>query len=239
VITRVAAAHPAKAFLGRPFYFGMAILAAAIVTYGFSRTIDAGLIHPSFVVPAILYVHVALFTGWIVLLLVQTGLIQAHHVRWHRTIGLSSIGFGAALVVVGLWVSVVMARIEAQQGDAQAGPFLAVPVGDMLIFGTLFGLGVWYRKRIETHRRLMLMAALSLTGAAFGRFPTFIVPHGGWFYLAADMMIFIGVVRDLLVQRRVHRVYAIGLPLVMLTHLVTIGIRYSHWWAVASQSFIR
>jgi uncharacterized membrane protein YozB (DUF420 family) len=239
VATSIATARPSETFLARRFYFFMAVLAAAIVTYGFSRTIDEGLIHPSFVVPTILYFHVALFVGWLLLLLVQTGLVQTRHVKLHRKIGLSSIGFGAALALVGVWVSIVMARIEAQQGDPQAGPFLIVPFADMAFFGILFGLGVRYRKVIEAHRRLMLMAALSLTGAAFGRFPTFIVPHGGWYYLAVDMMVFLGVTRDLAVQRRVHLVYMIGLPLMMVGQLVTISIRYSHWWAVMSQALIK
>ena len=237
--TSIAAARPSETFLNRRFYFAMAVLAAAIVTYGFSRTIDEGLIHPNFVVPAILYAHVALFVGWLLLLLVQTGLAQIRQVKLHRTIGLSSIGFGAALPVVGVWVAIVMARIEAQQGDPQAGPFLIVPFADMLFFAVLFGLGVRYRKKIGTHRRLMLMAALSLTGAAFGRFPTFIVPHGGWYYLAVDVMVFLGVARDLLVQRSVHRVYLIALPLMMAGQIVTIWIRYSHWWAVMSQGLIQ
>ena len=226
-------------FLARRFYFLMAVLAAAVVTYGFSRTIDEGLIHPSFVVPVILYVHVALFVGWLVLLLVQTGLVQAQRVNLHRRIGLGSVGFGAALVIAGVWVSIVMARIEAGQGDPQAGPFLIVPFADMVFFALLFGLGVWYRRKVEMHRRLMLMAAITLTGAAFGRFPAFIVPHGGWFYLAIDVFIFLGVIRDLLVQRRVHPVYLVGLPLLMTGQLVTISIRYSHWWAGASQVFIQ
>lgn len=234
-----AAARPSGTFLGRRFYFVMAVLAAAVVAYGFSRTIDEGLIHPSFVIPLILYVHVALFVGWILLLIVQTGLVQARQVKLHRKLGLSSVGFGVALPIVGIWVSIVMARIEAQQGDAHAGPFLAIPFADMLFFAVLFGLGVWYRKSAETHRRLMLMAALSLTGAGFGRFPSFIVPHGGWFYLAVDVMIFAGIARDLIVQRRVHRVYQIGVPLLMMGQLLAIWIRYSDWWAVMSQGLLR
>ena len=237
--TSIAAARPSESYVGGRFYFVMAVLTAAIVTFGFSRTIDEGLIHPHFVVPAILYVHVALFVGWLLLLLVQTGLVQTRRVKRHRQIGLSSIGFGAALPVVGVWVAIVMARIAAQQGDSQTAPFLIVPFADMLSFAVLFGLGVWYRKTIEAHRRLMVMAALSLTGAAFGRFPTFIVPHGGWYYLAVDLMISLGVARDLIVQRRVHWVYLIGLPLMMAGQIVTLSIRYSDWWAVMSQALIR
>jgi hypothetical protein len=223
--------------LARPFYFYMAILAAAVVTYGFSRTIDAGLIHPSFVVPAILYVHVATFVGWLALLLLQTGLIQSGRGALHRRIGLASIGFGAGLVVVGVWVSIVMARLEAARGDAQAGSFLIVPFADMAVFGTLFALGVRYRRSPETHRRLMLMAAFSLTAAAFARFPQFIVPRG-WYPAAVDVAIGLGVLRDLMVQKRVHRVYLIGLPLLIAAQVLTAAIHHAAWWAAASKVFL-
>jgi hypothetical protein len=239
VAISIAAPRPSVAFLGRRFYFLMAVLVAGIVSYGFSRTIDEGLIHPNFVVPMILYAHVALFVGWILLLLVQTGLVQTRRVKLHRAIGLGSIAFGTVLPVVGVWVSIAMARIEARQGDPQAGPFLIIPFADMVFFAILFGLAVRYRRTIEAHRRLMLMAALTLTAAAFGRFPTFIVPHGGWYYLAVDAMILLGVARDLLVQGRVHRVYLIGLPLMMAGQSVVIAVRYSHWWAVMSQGLIQ
>jgi hypothetical protein len=225
------------ALLDRRFYFLMAVLATSVVVYGFSRTIDAGLIHPDFVVPWILYAHVAVFAGWLVLLLVQTALIQARQVRLHRRIGLASIGFGVALVVVGFWVAIVMARLEAARGDTSAGPFLIVPFADMAVFATLFGLGIRYRSSPETHRRLMLMAAFSLTAAAFARFPQFIVPPG-WYPAAVDVAIGLGALRDLIVLHRVHRVYLIGIPLLVAAQCVTGAIHHSAWWAAASQALL-
>lgn len=235
--TELVRANPLSLLLQRRFYFSMALAMAVIVAAGFSRTIDAGLIHPSFVVPWILYVHVALFVGWILLLIVQTGLVQTRQVQLHRTLGLSSVGFGVALVIVGVWVSLAMARIEAQQGDAGASAFLIVPFFDMLAFSLLFGIGVRLRRHVELHRRLMLMAAWSLTAAAFGRLP--IVPQGGWFYFGVDLMIFLGVLRDLLVAGRIHRVYLIALPLMMVGQFATISTLRAAWWMDFSQALIR
>jgi hypothetical protein len=61
----------------RPFYFWMALLIAAVVIYGFSFTVNANLFHPPTERPAILYVHGALFTGWLVFLIVAVG-VGAH-----------------------------------------------------------------------------------------------------------------------------------------------------------------
>ena len=52
------------------------------------------------------------------------------------------------------------------------------------------------------------------------------------FYAGVDAVILLGVVRDLLVSRRVHRIYLITLPIlivcqIVVVHTVTSG---SAWW---------
>jgi hypothetical protein len=57
--------------------------------------------------------------------------------------------------------------------------------------------------------------------AGFMRFP---VPDAwfdtGWFYAAVDALALIAVSRDLIVQRRVHVAYAVGLPLMAVGQFV-------------------
>src|SRR5215470_13557360 len=52
-------------FLEDYFYFAMALVIPAIVVFGFSFTIDRNLIHPAIPRPSILYVHAAVFSGWL------------------------------------------------------------------------------------------------------------------------------------------------------------------------------
>ena len=54
------------------FYFSMSLLIAIVVFYGFSRTVNAGLIHPSSPRPTILYLHAAIFTAWVLLFILQS-----------------------------------------------------------------------------------------------------------------------------------------------------------------------
>jgi len=216
----------------------MAMAIAAVVTFGFSRTVDQGLIHPKFVVPAALYIHVGVFVGWILFLIAQTTLVQMRQVRLHRILGWGGLGFAGVLVASGVWVALVMAGIEAREGDADAGAFLIVPFMDMVNFSVLFTLGALRRNDLEAHRRLMIMAGASLTGAAFSRFPAYIIPHGGWYYLAVDLLIGIGVLRDLIVDRRVHPVYVLGVPALMTVQLLTYFVLHAAWWAKASRGLI-
>jgi hypothetical protein len=62
-MTRIAAA------LDRYFYFFMSLAIAAVVAYGFSHTVDKRLLHAVPARPAILYLHAAVFSGWVIFLI--------------------------------------------------------------------------------------------------------------------------------------------------------------------------
>ena len=59
----------------------------------------------------------------------------------------------------------------------------------------------------------MLLATCALTGAAFGRIPVMHSPLS--FYGGVDGLILLGVLRDLAVNRRIHPVYAMSMPLLV------------------------
>ena len=68
---------------------------------------------------------------------------------------------------VGAATALVTTRLEAGDGAAavQGEALLAVSFFDMVCFAALFFIAVWYRKRPDYHRRLMLMATCGLTVA--------------------------------------------------------------------------
>jgi hypothetical protein len=88
----------------------------------------------------------------------------------------------------------------------------------MVSFSVTFVLAFYWRTKPEFHRRLILMASCALTAAAFGRFPIAAI-RDVWFYAGVDSLILLGVVRDLMVNKRIHPVYLYGLPLLMLGQL--------------------
>ena len=91
--------------------------------------------------------------------------------------------------------------------------FLIVPLFDIVAFAIPLGLAILWRARPERHRRLMLLATRALTGAAFGRIPTMHIPLS--FYGSFDVLILLGVFHDLAVNRRIHAVYMISIPLLV------------------------
>lgn len=201
---------------GRWFYLAGALGVAGVAAYGFSQTIGDGLIHPAIPRPPILYVHATVMCAWLALFITQASLVRAGQVKLHRRLGLFGLGLGAAIPLIGLPTAIVMRRFDIVHLHDTLN-FVAVPLTDMVMFAVPFALAILWRRQPDRHRRLMYLATCTLLSAGFGRFP---VPDAwfdfGWFYFAIDAMVLAGAGADLLSLRRVHPVYAIGLPLLAL-----------------------
>jgi hypothetical protein len=202
-----------RSFLDRFFYLGMSLLVAAVVIFGFSHTIGANLLHPDVPPPWILFVHAIVFSSWVLLFITQSALVRVSKVSVHRRLGLFGAVLGGILPVLGVTTALIMLHWHVQR-EGGNGAGLSLPFNDMITFSLTFGLAIYWRRRPEFHRRLMLMATCCLTGAAFARFPESMVPANG-FYACVDLLILLGVLRDLLVTRRVHVVYRYALPCMM------------------------
>jgi hypothetical protein len=220
-------------FLIKYFYLSMSLLIAAVVVFGFSHTVDQNLIHATPPRPWILWVHGAVFSGWLIFFVFQAALVRTHHVKLHRRTGWFGAGLGVLIPVLGIWTAIVMDRFQVIQlhlPAARTYPFFSIQALDMTSFTVLFWLAVYWRKNPEYHRRLVLIATCALTAAGFGRFPT-VVWHN-WFYAGVDALILLGFARDLIVNRRIHMVYRYALPVLIVCQIFAVQIWLHHpaWW---------
>jgi Na+-transporting NADH:ubiquinone oxidoreductase subunit NqrE len=198
--------------LDKYFYCFMSLLIAVVVVYGFSHTVDKNLIHPAVPRPFILYVHAAIFSGWVVFLIFQSALVRTHNVQLHRLTGWFGVALGVTIPVLGVSTAITMARFKILHFHSMsAASDLIISFFDMIAFTIPFALAIYWRKKPEFHRRLILIASCALTAAAFGRFPPQLLSPG-FFYAGVDILILLGAVRDLVVNRRIHRVYRYALP---------------------------
>jgi hypothetical protein len=210
-------------WLEKYFYFCMSLLIAAVVIYGFSHTVDNRLIHGNPRRPFLLWAHAVLFSGWVAFYITQSLLVRVRKIKLHRTLGWAGAALGTSMVVIGPWVAVVMARFDTiQLHRANRDAFLIVQLFDMVAFATCFGLAILWRKNPERHRRLMLIATCALTGAAFGRMPFMHAPIS--FYGGIDGLILLGALRDLVVNRRIHAVYLIAIPLLIAAQVAVSNV---------------
>ncbi|MFZ0758790.1 MAG: hypothetical protein WAM69_02470 [Candidatus Sulfotelmatobacter sp.] len=239
-VTARSRVFPRGGFLNRYFYFSMSLLLAAIVVDGFSRTINQNLFHPAVPRPFILWIHGAAFAGWVTFFICQSTLVRLHKVSWHRSIGWFGAGLATVMVPLGITTAIVMGRFDTVRlHEGGAAAFLIVPFYDMLAFGTLIALAISWRKRPEIHRRLIFIATCGLMDAPFGRFD-YLFNHN-LFYPCLDLLMFLGVVRDLLVDRRVHKVYLYALPLLMVGQSLAVYIWRTDpsWWHAIAHAILR
>ena len=226
-----------KKILNQYFYFLMSLVIAAVVVYGFSHTVSQNLFHPNPIPPVILWAHAIAFSGWVVFFIVQSSLVRIRKVSIHRTLGWFGLALGVAMILLGVTTAVIMARFHLQHGGGFGDPaaFLAIPLQDMLSFGTFFTLAIWWRKRPEWHRRFILIASCALTAAAWGRAP--FIPFD-WFYSGVDALVLLGALRDLVVMKRVHPIYLWALPAMIVTQTTAVHIMihqtpawmaFAHW----------
>ena len=223
-------------FLDRYFYLCMSLLIAGVVVYGFSHTVSARLFHTTIPRPRVLYFHAAVFSTWILFFVFQSVLIRTHNVRVHKVTGWFGAVLGIFVAVLGVLVAVAMTRFDLLQLHSGFPPVaIFLPFNDMFCFTVPFVLAIYWRKRSDFHRRLLLLATCALTSAAFTRFPENKLPFV-ISYVCVDLMVALGVVRDLIIERRVHRVYLIGLPCFILCQAVVVfltltGNPYLVGWA--------
>lgn len=228
-----------KIFLSRYFYLCMSFALAGLVVWGFSHTVNANLLHANPPRPLLLWVHGAVFSTWMVFFVAQSLLVRVRKVSIHRLLGWFGAGLATVMVVLGFTIAVVMTRFDTrvlQQKGVES--FLSVPFTDMILFGSFMALAIYWRKKPEYHRRLMFIATCQLMDAAIGRFD-FMFNHN-LFYPALDVLVVLGMMRDWVVDGRVHKVYLYALPSIIIVQgLSMYAWRINPaWWATITHAIL-
>jgi hypothetical protein len=224
----------------RLFYTGMSIASVITVFVGFAPTYYLRSYSVAAPLTTLVHVHGLVFTSWIVLFFAQTVLIARHRIGIHRQLGVAGAGLAALLVVVGLTTAVAFARRNVATGGAGTLAFLAIPVGDMLVFAILATAGILNRRRPEMHKRLMLIATISLLGAAISRWPFAIMQTGAVpFFVVTDLFVLVGVCYDLVSRRRIHSAYVWGGLLLVISQPIRLAVGHTDAWLALAGRFIR
>ena len=243
--TQSSAQAPVGAY-DRLFYGGMAIAMAALVFSGFApsyymkffgdtapATVSGGPFTP------LVRLHGALFTGWVLLFIAQTALVASHRLSVHRRLGVAGAMLAAAMVLVGTFTAVATAK----RGGAPVGvdplAFLAIPIFDMVLFATFVTAALVLRRNKDTHKRLMLLAYISIIVAAVARLPG-VLPLGplAFFGLGYSLAV-VAVIYDLVSRRRVHKAYLWGGALMVASVPLRLAISDTGLWQAFAQALTK
>lgn len=227
----------------RLFYSGMAIALGLTVLVGFAPTYYLGFFGggPSATITgepftALVHLHGALFSAWVVLFVAQTALIASHRVAVHRRLGVAGAAIATAMIVAGT----VLAVDTAARGSAPAGmdplAFLAIPVFDMIVFAILIAAALAHRRDRETHKRLMLLAYIGIIVPAIARLPGVLPLLGppGAFALSL-LFVAVAAAYDFLARGRVHRAYLWGGALLIVSVPLRLFVSGTGTWRAVAE----
>ena len=195
----------------RWFFGGMGVAAAVTVFVGFAPTYFLKDLLGGPPLTPLRHVHGFLFTSWIILFIAQTSLIAARHVDVHRRLGVAGGVLAGMMVAAGTALAVeAVRRGVAPPGVGSVEAFFAVPIGDMLMFGGLVACGLYYRRKPEMHKRLMLLATIGILDAAIARWPLVAGTGPLVFFGLTDLFIVAAWLYDFRTRGKVHPAFLCG-----------------------------
>ena len=193
---------------GRPFFLIMSVLLAGIDVFGFSHTVPSDFAAPDF--PLILWVHAAVFTAWLVLLVLQPVLVQSGSIRLHKRLGWAGVALACAMVALGAIAILLALWANAVPPFYPHGLFLIRGVVGLLLFAGLVAAGALQRRKPGWHKRLMLCASIVVVLPGLERAMPLDLFGADWPFAVdglIDTIALAGPAADLIGQRRVHPAY--------------------------------
>lgn len=194
--------------------------------------------------------HGAATGAWLLLFLVQAVLGATRRIAVHRLLGTAAALLAVLVVVLGYLSVIELTRRgfdlsgdlsrafpppPTSTADRAVGIF--APLAGLLTFGALVAAGVWNRHNREVHKRLMLLAVVSLAPVPFlhlaGHLGIYWPELVGLFLAIGQaisvLLLFASAIHDKLSRRRIHPVslwVPVGLlaaPILMNMVVVTSG----------------
>ena len=224
----------------RYFFVILSSVYALVAVVGFAPEFNdlfGGTFQFSFV-PAIAYTHGALMMAWLLFFIVQTSLAASGVLKWHRTLGLASIGLAVAMwATMGVVSAGQLIRLTSLDVEAPGWVYDVVlsQLCTMVLFPFLFVWGILARRDSSSHKRLLSLAALVLLQPAVDRM--YWLPNSGMPYLWPMLVLLIPLfVFDLLSIKRIHPVTLIGTGAIIVTNMaINLILAMPGWHPFAAQ----
>ena len=226
----------------RYFYFHMALACMAVAFLGFAPTYWLPLAEGSFASTPVVHFHGLLFFTWTLYFAFQTWLAASGRTARHRSLGVIGVSLATAMTIFGFLVAVNAMKRSAAIGQTDAGiAFAIVPLSGILFFAVVFALAIANTRRPEIHKRLMLLAGISILDAAVARwFLTFLAPPGPLGpppvpvtiapALVAYLLLVVAIVADWRSRGRPHPVYIYGGAALLAVKLLNWPISSTAAW---------
>jgi len=209
------------------FYPALAILISATGFAGFSFTYFGPIIGDSYPPSGTaLHLHGWSFFLWYLLFPIQAILIARGKDALHMILGRLSVILVLLMTLTGILVLTVRVEEAMRTGSPQIwllyGPLI---LSNLVLFVAFYSAGIYMaiKNRLQSHKRLIIVASSIGLGAGFFRLILFLsgfhpmsLPVG---VLSCSLFIIIGIFYDWITHKFVHSVYWVGLVVMLVVEV--------------------
>ena len=201
----------------RMFFCALAAMILVTVLVGFAKTYFLAGVFAAKLPSLLVHVHGLLFTSWIGLLTAQVILVSVGRVRWHMRLGVVGMYLAPLMVIVGF--ATLFASFRRPNGLRLLPPpvqhiIASVDILTLSLFAVLTLWAFLVRRDAAAHKRLMLLATVTIIGPAVARWPSALVHAVSWGILPVmDAFVVLLLLYDLFTLKSLHRVTVWGLLL--------------------------
>lgn len=244
-----ATTHGRSLVRGGNFYVWMAVACIVVSVGGFAPTYWLPLATGAFMNRGpLVNLHGALFAAWPFFFLWQTWLAAQGRFEHHQASGVAGVSLATAMVVIGVATGIgnMLHRLAEGDGD-MARAFSVVPLTSIALFGVLVAIAVANVKRPDVHKRVMLVASISILQAAVDRIYYLLVVGGkpgvplGFNptppvmasvpgALITDLLVAAAMVYDWRTRGRPHPAYLIAGAVLLFVQLIRVPLGPSPPW---------
>ena len=238
------------------FYVWMSGICLAIAVLGFMPSYFVPLARGHFSGEPVVHIHGMILFAWVLLFFTQSLLVARGRVMAHRSWGMLGVSIATAMVFI--IVTLVSLRISQASAPGQPpGTAFAVRafewpiISELLFFVPVFTWAIVTVRKPQTHKRLLLLATVSMLGAPIGRwFILLLAPPRGPVIpgqvsvppvgvlippaLVGDLLIVAAIIYDWRTRGRPHPAYLIGGAIMVLMQVTAVPVAESGAWQVVA-----
>lgn len=220
----IAASPAGRKASERKFYTRMALFLVLLVLLGFGPSFYLRGAVPSYprpnpTLPPSVVLHGGVFTIWMALIIAQTQLIAAKKHEIHMRLGKAGMLFAILMLPVMYLTAVWQVARANQPPFTDPLTWTVVPLLTIIPFALLVWNGWAKRRDVQSHKRLMLSAAiLVVMGPTIGRLPLAPPTRVGFtFLILLGFLLFVPLfVWDRRTLGKVHRATKFGIGMALL-----------------------
>jgi len=242
--------QPAAMTRSQSFYFSMCLACAAVAFLGFAPTYFRPILAGGAKVSPVIHIHALIFFSWSLFLVLQAWLVQSGQVMRHRAVGMIGVSLVTAMTIFGTLASITSMKTAAALGMRDQGlAFSIVPLGGIGFFAVVFAMAIAAVRQPESHRRLILLAAISILDAPIARWfivllsppdavgppPVAVtVPPA----LVASLLLVVAMIHDWRSRGRPHRIYVIGFVALIALKILNLQLSETAAWRQIAGSLL-